>query len=38
MNLSSLIKQYFPAADYRTDVADEFDTLFLNDKELEQLW
>ena len=23
---------------YRTDVADEFDTLFLNDKELEQLW
>lgn len=23
---------------YRTDIADEFDTLFLNDKELEQLW
>lgn len=23
---------------YRTDVADEFDTLFLNDNELEQLW
>ncbi len=23
---------------YRTDVTDEFDTLFLNDNELEQLW
>ena len=23
---------------YRTDVADEFNTIFLNDDELEQLW
>ena len=23
---------------YRTDVTDEFDTIFLNDNELEQLW
>ena len=23
---------------YRTNISDEFDTLFLNDNELEQLW